>query len=578
MLGRHFAKRVFSVSEMKSRVSAIVNPNGKHSSSETADEIDSIEEIVSKKSKAGTKFDEAPFAYEQDDVFNDYYRNSEYTVKGRRVFDVDKEISSVHKMVEGLSTSSDKAVEAPRGDSPEIVRIAGNEDYNWFLIPFFYFNLGAYLATPSLAFNYYAMNVLNIDSAGFGSMYSIVALPWFLKPIYGYISDKYPLFGLHRIPYILLCSCACFLTWVLLAIPGPHSRSIYGFGALLILSHFFMCFSDVIVDCMVARVAREEKGKQTGHTIAMVWFMRDAGSFFGTILGSWLVANVHSTHFIFAITSLYPLAFLFGSLFLTEPRRSVAVPAEQSLSTTKVIDVSKKIAGDRTLLKLAIFVFVFAATPNSSAAFRYYLIERLKMTPAFMGYVSVASNVASLCGTVAYKLFFTNISTRFLTRTSVVIGTMISAMPMMLVTGYNQKLGMRNEYFVLGDDVAESFSGKLAQIPFLAAIASACPDGNEGLVYSGFMSISNIGGATSSLSGAFLTRLLGIGREQYTNLWILLLICTVTGFVPFFMVCWLPDIVPEKESPNASKEADQMVHKAVVSHRIPQSATSPPFP
>lgn len=565
MLGRHVnnKKKVFSVQNMKSR-SAI-------KAFSSAEEIDSVDESVVHQNGNSAYSSENEINCDRADVFTEYY--GDYKVYGRRTVDVAKEMTAVRGALE--------AAMAPQQVAPvgaDVVRILGSNDYNWFLVPFFYFSLGAYLSTPSLAFNYYAMYVLEIDPAVYGTMGSIVALPWFLKPLYGHISDKYPLFRLHRVPYILLCSCGCFLTWVLLSIPGAHSRSLFGFGTLLILSHFFMCFSDVIVDCMVARAAREESGVNTGRTISMVWLMRDLGSFFGTILGSWLVATVPSIHATFAITALYPLGFLIGSFFLSEPRRAALTPAEQALSAEKVLDASKKIAGDLTLLKLAIFVFVFAATPNSSATFRYYLIEKLHMTPAFMGYVSVAANIASLCGTVAYRMFFAGISTRFLTRMSVVIGTLISAMPMMLVTGVNQKLGMRNEYFVLGDDVAESFSGKLAQIPFLAAIASACPDGNEGLIYSGFMSISNIGGALSSLTGAFLTRQLGISNNEYTNLWWLLLICTTTGFIPFFMVCWLPDVVPQKVPQDTSTDTDEMIHGPVVSRRIPQSVTNPPFP
>lgn len=37
--------------------------------------------------------------------------------------------------------------------------------------------------------------------------------PWNLKPIYGMLSDSIPIFGYHRIPYIIiagLIGCVCF--------------------------------------------------------------------------------------------------------------------------------------------------------------------------------------------------------------------------------------------------------------------------------------------------------------------------------------------------------------------------------
>ena len=37
-------------------------------------------------------------------------------------------------------------------------------------------------------------------------IYSIVSIPWLFKPIFGYISDTYPIFGYRRKSYLLIFS------------------------------------------------------------------------------------------------------------------------------------------------------------------------------------------------------------------------------------------------------------------------------------------------------------------------------------------------------------------------------------
>jgi len=59
--------------------------------------------------------------------------------------------------------------------------------------------------------------------------------------------------------------------------------------------------------------------------------------------------------------------------------------------------------------------------------------------------------------------------------------------------------------------------------------------------YAGFVSILNFAGIVSEYSGAFLTHLLGVHRENFTNLPYLILICTVSSFLPLLFLRFLPE-------------------------------------
>lgn len=450
-----------------------------------------------------------------------------------------------------------------RCDPPSIasssILFGAGRNYNWLLVPFFYFVLGAFLATPNLAIKYFAIRVLDINPSSFGLLSGIIATPWYCKPVFGLVSDTRPLFNRHRTPYLVVCSLLGFAVWVALSIPGAHSRTALGFGTLMLASNVFICFCDVIVDCLVARAAREEMDTHKGRSQSIVWFMRHAGSLVGTVVGAYLVANVASLHCVFAVTSSLPLVLLVGSVILHEPHKQreeyydeekkvvrYTTPQSSHGNNSSILEKvafsANKIRGNRVLVNLCKFIFLFAATPNSGLTFTYFLINDLAFSEEFMGLLSIAATVAAMAGLATYSLFFKKFKTRLLTKISIWTGTALAIMPVILVTRLNRTVFHINDrWFALSDDVAEGFASQLSMMPILVIIARVCPHGCEGMIYAGFMSVSNFGGAVSTWGGAALTHVLGITKADYSNLWLLVVLCTVTNFIPLFFVHWLPD-------------------------------------
>ena len=204
-------------------------------------------------------------------------------------------------------------------------------------------------------------------------------------------------------------------------------------------------------------------------------------------------------------------------------------------------EAALKVYRDRTLRNMALYYFVFSATPNSGTAFTYYLINEKKFSKSFMAIISVVSVLSGLAGLQFYKRFMIGLSTRTALRISILVSTLLGFVPLMLVTGFNQKIGIPDAYFALGDDVFESFAGYLSLIPMQRTVAILCPEGSEGIVYAGFMSLSNSGSALSSYTAAVLTEWLGITRTNYDNMYALVLLCTLTNLIPYVFTSFLPD-------------------------------------
>jgi len=429
----------------------------------------------------------------------------------------------------------------------------GVHNFNWLLVPLFYCELGLYLALPALSIQYYAKHVLHIGPALLAKLTSVVMAPWFFKLVFGLVSDAVPLGGYHRGPYLKLGAAGATLTWLVLALPGKHNESTAFVGAMLFFSNLFICTCDVMVDSMLAAQARDEMahGKH-GNAQSVAWFLRFAGSLLGSCAGAYLVQSVRNLRVVFLLTALLSATIFAASFWLYE----APAPPQQSLVDGRVVprrsdSAWQEIAGrlckawreqreHPIVLRLAFFIFISAATPNSSAAFFFFLTTGLGFTKRIMGYLDIVGVVSGMLGLVAYRYVFHKLYTKTLVVVGIVLGTLLGLMQMVLITRANLTLGIDDYWFALSDDVAESFASQLSMMPLLVAAAAVCPKGDEGLLYAGLLSVSNFGGAMSTLIGASLTDYFGVTATNFDNMWLLAFVCCATNLAPLAFICCIP--------------------------------------
>ena len=131
----------------------------------------------------------------------------------------------------------------------------------------------------------------------------IVAFPWLIKPVYGFLSDSLPIFGYRRRSYLILSGLLGSVSW--LALSGPVTTS---HGALIAatVSSLSVALSDAVVDSLVAERTRDADGKAAGAYQSLCW----ATSAFSGLLSAYasgLIIEHVSARAVFLGTSLFPL-------------------------------------------------------------------------------------------------------------------------------------------------------------------------------------------------------------------------------------------------------------------------------
>ena len=117
------------------------------------------------------------------------------------------------------------------------------------------------LGLSRLAVSYYFKDDLGMDPAELAIFQGFTALPWLIKPIYGFASDTFPILGYRRRSYLVLCGLLGSLAWtsMFLLHPGAPLATVF-----LVAGSAGTACSDVVVDSIVVEASRGKPASVAG--------------------------------------------------------------------------------------------------------------------------------------------------------------------------------------------------------------------------------------------------------------------------------------------------------------------------
>ncbi len=412
------------------------------------------------------------------------------------------------------------------------------------------------LGLARLAVSFFLKDDLGLTPAQMGALVGIAAVPWVIKPLFGFISDGLPLFRYRRRPYLVISGLLGSLSWILLATVVTNA---WLATVTLLLTSVSVAISDVIVDSLVVERARKESLSQAGSLQSLTWGMAAFGGLITAYLSGWLLEHF-SNQMVFQITAIFPFIVCVAAWFIAEKpvsKDELLNQQDQSLIKQQIKQVWHAIKQKSILLPTA-FVFLWQATPNADSAFFYFTTNELGFEPEFLGRVRLVTSVASLLGVFVYQKFLKNVSFRNILGWSVVISAALGMTMLLLVTHTNRLLGIDDHWFSLGDSLILTVAGQIAFLPILVLSARLCPKGIEATLFALLMSIVNLAGLLSHELGALITHWLGVTETNFDNLWLLVIITNLSTLLPLPLVKWLPNNDPQVQVKNEQENSSYL--------------------
>jgi MFS family permease len=328
-------------------------------------------------------------------------------------------------------------------------------------------------------------------SAGPAATFFLIAtIPWYIKPMYGLISDFVPLFGRRRKSYLLASSGLAALGGATLAALGSQPYAVL--AVFVTLMGFGLAFTDVMVDALMV-----ENGRGLGLTGAfqsVQWAAIYGASVIVGVVGGQLAAQ-RNLRVAFAAAACFPVAsFVMALLFIREPRA-----AADRKTFRKTVTSIREALGERDVWVVAGFILFWTFSPSFGPAFLYYQTDVLKFSQEFIGLLYSLNAIGFMVGAVIYAPLSRRVPLRRLIGWSIGVAVVTTL-------GY---LLYRSPTSALIIDSVFGVTGMIAQLAFLDLAAKACPPRVEGSFFALLMSVYNIGVKGSQITGGYLYDALG---------------------------------------------------------------------
>ncbi|HEY7365292.1 MAG TPA: MFS transporter [Methylomirabilota bacterium] len=328
-------------------------------------------------------------------------------------------------------------------------------------------------------------------SAGQAATFFLIAtIPWYIKPLYGLISDFVPLLGRRRKSYLLASSGLAAVSGATLAAMGSQPYAVL--AVFVTLMGLGLAFTDVMVDALMV-----ENGRALGLTGAfqsVQWAAIYGASMIVGVAGGQL-AGQRRLHTAFAAAACFPVvSFVMALLFIREPRTAADRQAFQ-----RTLASIREALREREVWVVAGFILFWTFSPSFGPAFLYYQTDTLKFSQEFIGLLYSLNAAGYVMGAVIYAPLSRRVPLKRLIVWSIGVA---------VVTTLGYLLYETPASAVIIDSVF-GVVGMIAQLAFLDLAAKACPPRVEGSFFALLMSVYNIGVKGSQITGGYLYDILG---------------------------------------------------------------------
>jgi folate/biopterin transporter len=447
-------------------------------------------------------------------------------------------------------TNSDDVIQEARTSTilgmpitPEIVAIAT-----------IYFVEGA-LGLARLAQTYLLKDELHLGPAELSALSGLFVLPWTIKPVYGFLSDGFPLFGFRRKSYLVLAGLLGGSAYTILGFSGfweglPTSTSITGTLVALLVASGCIAMADVVADGIVVAKTRESKDPAiAGGLQSLCWGSAATGGLISAYFSGSLL-EVMTVRQVFAITAVLPFLVALIAFGVEDKRVDPSRQKDNFIQGVKVqVEALWGALSQKAIWRPALFLFLWQATPTADGAFFFFLSNDLGLGPEFLGRVRLVTAAASLGGVWLYNQYLKTVKIKDILFWSAVASFPLGLIPMLLVTHVNRGVGIPDTALIYGDDVILAALGEMAFLPTLVLAARLCPPGVEAVLFATLMSIFNGAGTVGTEIGALLTKVLGVTENDFTNLAPLIFLCSLSSIFPLPFIGLLDEVgdLSEKE-------------------------------
>mmetsp|Transcript_26454 Transcript_26454/g.63752 ORF Transcript_26454/g.63752 Transcript_26454/m.63752 type:complete len:582 (-) Transcript_26454:77-1822(-) len=423
---------------------------------------------------------------------------------------------------------------------------------------------------------------------------AVALLPWTMKPLFGVLSDCYPIMGYKKSPYIVLTSLVSLGALIFLFVV---STGITATTACLFFCILQVSIVDLLTEAKYAERMRANPARGP-DLITFVWAGITVGALIATGTIGW-VLEAGGSRLPFLIAIPFCVAVLVPTLMnylgerkvtaeelradrakVLEQRELLILVVIMAVATLILVGLGMAKQGVRLNAFVAvclgcvvILAFTLLTRPEIGKMNAFYVIqtamalqidgatfyfftdnaEQYPEGPHFSRWfytsgTGMVAGVFNLLGMFFYYRYGKTWRYHPLIFATNMIWCVLNVGGVLVYTRYNLVLGIPDHAFVLTSVVLHSIVGQWLWLPGVVLISQLCPKGIEATMYALLAGCHNLGNTLAAYLGALMLKEMGITPDgspneshKFDNLW---MAAAIQAIAPILTLAILPWMIP----------------------------------
>ncbi len=395
---------------------------------------------------------------------------------------------------------------------------------------------------PNLALTFFFKDILKLSPSEMSIIYSIYVIPDIIQPLFGLISDFFPICGYRRKIYIILSGLIQTLNWFYLSYLKSKFLSVID----TTIAFSFLTFSCILLDAITI-----ESSQKTGKKInkfSSYSLIKNIGMVVCAIIRSYAIQNF-SIEINFKLNALISSFNIIGGLLYNEKifvknqkynysklseNENQNKDIKNENDTVSFYNLLKFINHKQVLIPL-FYIFFFTSVPSYYQTAFYYLGNVKNFTKADYGKMTLYLFFFRMIISYFYKKYFKNTNSKLI----IIISTLLTLLGSIIFFIWSKNDLQYKHISFISISIYSSCSS-LGLMPLMGLAFVISPENYEGSVYSLFSSSASIGSCFSLLINSFLVNLFNINENNFINFHPMILFYSILHIVPLIPLIFIP--------------------------------------
>ncbi|XP_044471942.1 probable folate-biopterin transporter 6 [Mangifera indica] len=390
--------------------------------------------------------------------------------------------------------------------------------------------------------DYYWKDVQKVQPSVVQIYIGLYYIPWIMKPVWGLFTDVFPIKGYHRRPYFIAAGVlgggSALMVGLLGKLPNAVALS------CLIGMTAGVAIADVTIDACIARNSIEMRSLAPDMQ-SLCGFCSSAGALLGYSTSGFLVHHLGPQVALGLLAIPAALVAVLGFVIYEPRSTSLQSKKKKALENLEMAmkGMYKSIKCPQ-VWKPSLYMYLSFALSISTHEGQFYWYTDPKAGPAFsqefVGIIYAMAAVASMVGVLIYHKTLKDYPFRNLLFFAQILYGMSGMLDLIFVLRWNLILGIPDYFFVIIEQCVSHIISKIRWIPMIVLSTRLCPKGIEGTFFALLMCIDSLGLLSSKWGGGIVLDLLNVTRNDFTNLWLVILIRNILRLATLGLIFLVP--------------------------------------